>query len=307
MTPPPAEPTAAFRRVAVLGTGLIGGSFGLALRRLLPTARIVGWDKEEVLRQAEARGAIHEGCADLRRAVADADLIYVALPIGVTLALLSEIARQAGPRALVTDACSTKAVVCRTAAGHFRDGAVFLGGHPIAGKETRGIAQADAELFRGTKYVLIGESREPSAPGSDASEPRAMRDARVAGFVALVEALGAHPVWLDAETHDWAVAIISHLPQMVAVALANVVHEETDETGLPVTLAGSGLRDALRVAGSPYALWRDIALTNRENIGRALDRVAMAIEDLRVRLASRELEEQFDAANELYKLLRELK
>jgi len=306
MTPTPAEPAAAFHRVAVLGTGLVGGSFALAARRALPAARIVGWDKEDVLRQAEARGAIHERCADVYSAVSAADLVYVALPIGVTLDLLPEIARHAGLRTLVTDACSTKVAVCRAAASHFRAGALFLGGHPIAGREMSGIAQADAELFRGAKYVLIGEVETSPADAGGAAAP-SIEDARVASFVALVEALGAQPVWLDAETHDWAVAIISHLPQMVAVALANVVHDETDETGLPVTLAGSGLRDALRLAGSPHVLWRDIALTNRENIGRALDRVAQAIEDLRARLASRELEEQFDAANELYKLLRELK
>ena len=113
-------------------------------------------------------------------------------------------------------------------------------------------------------------------------------------------------MWLDAETHDWAAAVVSHLPQLVCGALAGVVHEETDETGLPVSLAGRGLRDALRLAGSPYAVWRDIALTNTENISRALGRLSNAIEDLRSQLASRELEGEFDTANELYKILREM-
>jgi prephenate dehydrogenase len=120
------------------------------------------------------------------------------------------------------------------------------------------------------------------------------------------ELFGAVPIWLDAETHDWAVAIVSHLPQLVSVALAGVVREETDETGLPVALAGRGLRDLLRLAGSPYPMWRDIALTNTDNMARALDRLAQAIEHLRTRLRSRELEDEFAAANELYKMLRDL-
>jgi len=285
-----------FRRVAILGTGLIGGSFGLAVRRLLKGARVVGWDREQVLQQAEVTGAIQEGIVDLDRALAGADLVYLALPVGITLELLPEISRRVGAHALVTDACSTKRTVCRAATRHFQEGSArFLGGHPMAGKEVAGVVHADAELFRGAKYVLIGEQSASSPP-----------DARVSAFVALLELLGARPMWLDAETHDWAVAIVSHLPQLVSVAVAGVVRDETDETGLPLTLAGPGLRDALRLAGSPYDLWRDIGLSNADNIARALDRVAQAIEHLRTRLASRELEDEFAAANELYETLRDL-
>ena len=124
--------------------------------------------------------------------------------------------------------------------------------------------------------------------------------------MALVRALGARPVWIDADTHDWAVGIVSHLPQLAAVALAGVVSDETDETGLPLSLAGSGLRDALRLAGSPYGVWRDVCLTNRDNLVRSLDRYIQALEHLRSTLASRDLEPQFAAANQVYKSLREL-
>ena len=286
-------PETRFRRVAVLGTGLVGGSLGLAVRKYVKDACIVGWDKEDVLRQAEALGAIHESAADLSHALTGADLVYLALPIGLTLELLPEIARRAEPHALVTDACSTKTKICRIAGECFRDAARFLGGHPMAGREVSGIAHADAELFRGAKYALIREAGN-------------LGNANTAGFVALLESLGAQPVWLDAETHDWAAAIVSHLPQLISVALAAVAREETDETGLPLLLAGSGLRDLLRLAGSPYQIWRDIALTNTDNIAYALDQMAQAIEHLRMRLTSRELEHEFVAANELYKMLREL-
>jgi prephenate dehydrogenase len=118
--------------------------------------------------------------------------------------------------------------------------------------------------------------------------------------------LGAEPVWLDAEAHDRAAAIVSHLPQLLAVALAGVVRDQTDETGLPVTLAGRGLRDALRLAGSPYSVWRDIILTNSDNLDRALGQLIQSLEQLRGDLRTRALEEEFAAAGELYKILRDL-
>jgi prephenate dehydrogenase len=289
-----------FNRVAVLGTGLIGGSFALAVRTAFPGVSIAGWDRPEVLKRARAMGAVNEGHTDLRPALAGADLVYIALPVGLTIERLPEIARLAPPAALVTDAASTKRLVCESAEECFSGGACFLGGHPMAGQERSGIEAADAALFRGAKYALIGE---PPAGGVGAAAPK---DARVQKFVALLESIGARPLWLDAATHDRAAAVVSHLPQLLAVALAGVVHQQTDETGLPLTLAGRGLRDALRLAGSPYALWRDIVLTNSENIEVGLDRLIQQIEHLRVHLRQRELEEEFAAANEVYKILRDL-
>jgi prephenate dehydrogenase len=290
---------ASFRRVAVIGTGLIGGSFALALRKYFPDSVVVGWDKTQVLRHALERGAIHEAIPDLTLAVVGADLIYVALPVGHTIELLPEIARLAPPNSLVTDASSTKRSVCAVAAESFHEGgAHFLGGHPMAGKEISGIAAADANLFRGSKYALIHPSAKEKADKQ--------REPRVAGFVALIEKLSAEPVWLEAEAHDRAAAVVSHLPQLLSVALAGVVRSQTDETGLPITLAGRGLRDALRLAGSPYSVWRDIILTNSDNLERVLDQMIQALEQVRSDLRTRALEEEFSAAGELYKILRDL-
>jgi len=291
---------APFRRAAIVGTGLIGGSFGLALRKYFPDTVVVGFDKPGVLIDAYGRGAIHEGIPDLARALAGADLIYVAMPVGHTIELLPEIARLAAPNALATDASSTKRSVCAAAAQSFREGgAHFLGGHPMAGKEVSGIYAAEAELFRGSKYALIRAAANEKA----AKE----RESRVAEFVRLIEKLGAEPVWLEAEAHDRAAAVVSHLPQLLAVALAGVVRSRTDETGLPVTLAGRGLRDALRLAGSPYSVWRDIILTNSDNLERVLDQMIQALEQVKSDLRTRALDEEFSAAGELYKILRNLK
>ena len=291
--------SASFRRVTILGTGLIGGSFALAVRKYAPDTMVIGWDKDHVLRHAFERGAIHEGFGELSLAIAGADLIYVALPVGHTIELLPEVAKLASPHALVTDASSTKRSVCTAAGECFpAKSASFLGGHPMAGKEISGIAAADAELFRGSKYALIGKQEKEHA--------EELRDSRVMEFVALLEKIGADPVWLDAETHDRAAAIVSHLPQLLAVALAGVVRAQTDETGLPVTLAGRGLRDALRLAGSPYSVWRDIILTNSDNLDRALSQLIQSLEQLRGDLRTRALEDEFAAAGELYKILRDL-
>jgi prephenate dehydrogenase len=284
---------AGFRRVAVVGTGLIGGSFALALARKFPAITRVGFDRKEVLARAAARGAIQESATDLSAAVRNADLVYIALPIGVAIESLPAIAAAARPDALVTDACSTKTAICRSAREHFRSGARFLGGHPIAGKEKGGVESASADLFHCSRYALIAQEADP--------------DSRVQQFAALLRALGAEPDWGDAETHDWAVGIVSHLPQLLSVALARVAQDETDETRLPLTLAGQGLQDMLRLAGSPYSMWRDICLTNSGNISRALDRLTQAVDYLRTHLKSKELEQEFRAANEVYRLLHKSK
>jgi len=286
-----AEPP--FRHVAIVGTGLIGGSFGLALRKHHPSIPIRGWDRPEVLDRALQLGAISEPSKTIPEAIHGADLVYIALPIGATIEFLPLIAGSIAPLALVTDACSTKTAICRAALEAFREGAKFLGGHPIAGKEVSGIENASADLFKGTRYVLV-------------TDPTRSNEDRVAGFAALVREFGAEPAFYDAETHDWAVGVVSHLPQLVAVALARVVLDETDETGLPTSLAGTGLRDTLRLAGSPYDVWRDICLTNTENVSRALDRVMQALDHLRTRLTSKDLQAEFQAANELYKILHQL-
>lgn len=283
-------------RVTILGTGLIGGSFGLALHKYTTDICVSGWDRAEIVREAESRAAVDQPFfGDVAPAVQNADLIYVALPIAGTIDLLPEIARHAPAHALVTDACSTKVRITQAAEEVFPavKGPLFLGGHPMAGKELSGIAHAEADLFRGNTYALIGA-------------PQARDDLRVSAFVKILEKIGARPLWLGATQHDYAVGLASHLPQLAAVALAGFLYDRLDENGLPITLAGPGLRDSLRLAGSSYATWRDIVLTNQEVLSAALDLLGRRLDDLRERLGSRELESDFDAANELYKLLRSL-
>jgi len=294
-------------RVTILGTGLIGGSFALALRKYATDLHITGWDRPDVTRAGQSSGAFDEtSSGDMAPALRTADLIYIALPIGVTLDLLPQLARSAPRHALITDACSTKLRITQAAEELFTDsaGPLFLPGHPMAGRELAGFAHADADLFRNAPYALIAESRPESSGATTAIMPE--RDPRISAFLRLIEKIGARPLWLGAQQHDYAVGLASHLPQLVAVALASFLYDRLDENGLPITVAGPGLRDTLRLAGSPYNTWRDIVLTNREVLDASLDLLARRIDDLRERLNSRELEADFDAANELYKLLRSL-
>ena len=285
------------QRVAILGTGLIGGSFAKALRRYTPDMHIAGWDREDVAQQLKASGAVNEAFSSaIEPAIRGADLIYLALPVGVTLDILPEVAQNAAPHALVTDAASTKMRICTAAAELFQDEEstpMFLGGHPMAGRELSGFAQSDADLFQKATYALVGPAQED-------------RDPRIIAFTKILEKIGARPLWLGAQQHDYAVGLASHLPQLAAVALGSFLYDRLDENGLPITLAGPGLRDSLRLAGSSYATWRDIVLTNKEVLSAALDLYARRLDDLRERLGSRDLEADFDAANELYRLLRSL-
>jgi prephenate dehydrogenase len=313
------SPAHLINRVSILGTGLIGGSFALALRKYTEGIHITAWDRADIGARAKDLGAADEiFSGELKPAIHSADLIYVALPISTTLDVLPEIAHHCAQHALVTDACSTKVRIVRAAGELFSQSGekLFLGGHPMAGKESSGIANADADLFRDTTYALIGESTsnvgDETVPEGDPVQSPALpaplgiskEDLRVAAFLKIIAKIGARPLWLGAQQHDYAVGLASHLPQLAAVALASFLYDHLDENGLPIALAGPGLRDSLRLAGSPYSTWRDIVLTNREVLSAGLDLFARRLDELRDKLASRELEADFDAANELYKLLR---
>jgi len=325
------------QRVTILGTGLIGGSFSLALKKYTTYIFIHGWDRANIANEAFGRRITDRASSGLLKdAVAEADLIYLALPIGATLDILPDVAKFAPRHALVTDACSTKLRITREAAALFpgRDGPLFLGGHPMAGKELSGLGAADGDLFRDHPYALISEpssdtalvgaaaqsaatAEAAAAESSFAAAPRIPAepvlppkkqgpesDPRIAAFLKILEKIGARPLWIGAQQHDYAVGLASHLPQLAAVALASFLYDRLDENGLPITLAGPGLRDSLRLAGSSYTLWRDIVLTNQEILSASLELFARRIDELRERLASRDLEADFDAANELYRLLK---
>ena len=284
-----------FQRVTIIGLGLIGGSWALALKARGIAARRVGCDKPEVLERALAAGMIDEGFADPREAIRGADLIILATPVGAILDLLPQIKQAADPRALVTDVGSTKRLICLRAREMFGEEPLFLGGHPLAGKERSGVENASATLFDNARYVMT-----PLLPNH-------LEDARIKGFCALVESVGARPFVTEASTHDRAVAFFSHLPQLVSSGLASMIADQSAEEFLPLDLAASGFRDVTRLAESPYGVWRDICLTNIENIQSALDALIDKLEDMKLHLSDRELERDFIKGFKLREKLRQAK
>jgi prephenate dehydrogenase len=260
--------------VAIVGTGLIGSSFGLALRQAGFAGAIVGVSSERALAGAVACGAVDRG-APLAEAVADADLVFLSQTIGRILDTVRHLDPLLKPGALVTDAGSTKGEIVEVARQTVAR-AQFLGGHPMAGKETRGAAAADPELFRGRTWVLT-----PDLP-EELDTPAARE------FRGWLERIGARVAVLDCEEHDRVVARTSHLPQLASTALgallAGAKHLE---------ISGSGLADMTRLALSSYDLWRDILATNADEIGRALAAYIQELEHIRENLRTRQLQEEF--------------
>ena len=279
------------RQITVCGVGLIGGSLGLALRKAGFTGRLVGYGRPATIEKAQRRGAIDCGFSNLAEAVADADVVYLSTPILTILELLGKLPSLVKEEALITDAGSTKAVICERGAKLFPSRPWFVGGHPMAGKETTGIDSADADLFQGARYALTPHSRHHLDPPVARS------------FMAWLDRIGARVLVLDAELHDEIVTWTSHLPQLVSTALAVAV---MDNVKLPedLELSGGGLRDASRLADSAYNVWRDICFTNAENLEQALTAFTQALEHLRDNLRSRELEQIFERANELRRRLK---
>ncbi len=246
-------------RVTVVGCGLIGASFALALKRAGACVRVAGWDTEpSVLEEALGLGVIDEvDEAFAEGGVSRAALVYLAAPVGQIVELLRSGTHHFKPGAVVTDAGSTKAEVCRAARTQSPRGWRFVGGHPIAGSHLGGAAHARADLFDGAPYVLTGDEDDGD-------------DEALGALAGTLKLLGARVRVMTPDAHDRALALVSHLPQLVSSALAAAVEGEADADSLK-DLAGSGYRDMTRLAASHWGIWRDILATNSSEVADALD------------------------------------
>jgi prephenate dehydrogenase len=265
------------KTVAIAGVGLIGGSFGLALRAAGYGGRIVGVSSAATIAKAVARGAIDEGVS-LEQAAAEADLVLLAQPIAVILETLPKLAGKVRPGALVTDAGSTKRRIVECGTGALGSG--FLGGHPMAGKESRGVEVAEAELFRGRPWLLTPRRAEEL-------EARPARE-----LLSWLERIGAQTVVCSAEEHDRRVARSSHLPQMLATTLARGLEARADHAEV-AGAAGPGLMGMTRLALSAWPIWKDILATNGDYIAEALGEFQDELERTQGLLAAGGLEEAF--------------
>ncbi|MEA2152019.1 MAG: prephenate dehydrogenase [Solirubrobacteraceae bacterium] len=259
--------------VTVLGVGLIGGSIGLAARGRA-AAQVCGYDPDEqVLAKALALGAIDTAASDVAGAVADADIVFVAAPVGALRETVRLALAGAGPGCVVSDVGSTKRVLADAGSDER-----FIGGHPLAGAETSGVEHAREDLFEGAVWYLT-----PGANSAGVLYERLHR---------LLTTIGARPAAIDAETHDRLLAAVSHLPHVLANVLAARAartlggdRSEIGEQGrLPAV--GPSFRDATRVAGANSAIWTDIYLSNRDALIAAIDAFAAELADVRATLAA---------------------
>jgi len=248
-----------WRVITIAGVGLIGGSFALALRQAGFNGKIIGVSSPATIRAAFDRGAIDEALP-LAEAAAQSDAIYLAQPIQRILETLSVLDGSVRPGTLITDAGSTKRAIVERAAETIRRGR-FVGGHPMAGKEARGVEAAEPDLFRTRPYVLT------------AADPE---------LESWIQKIGARLVKLDAAEHDRRVALVSHLPQLLSTALASLIADHPEAA----KVAGPAAADLTRLARSPYEIWRDIFATNTEEIDLVISDAIARLETLRHNLLS---------------------
>jgi prephenate dehydrogenase len=252
------------KRVAIVGVGLIGGSFAMGLRRAGVTSAIVGCDRDpQALERAVALGVIDEKAGSASEAARGADLIVAAVPVRAMGSVLHDVGLAMAPHAIITDVGSTKADVVRIAAEELRERAGrFVPGHPIAGREASGVEAAAPDLFKGARVVLT--------PTQD-TQADAVETVRLAW-----EAVGGRVTVLEAAAHDRIFAAVSHLPHVLSFALVSELAERPDAAELFAFAAG-GFRDFTRIAGSSPEMWRDVALQNRDALLEEIDRFAARV------------------------------
>jgi prephenate dehydrogenase len=272
-------------RIAIIGLGLIGGSMGLALKRAEPVdTEVVGYDKDvDVGVRALKAGAIQTLARSLEEAVRDSNLLVVATPIISARKVLEDMAPYLKPGAVVTDTLSTKTQVLRWARQSLPAGVSFVGGHPMAGKESSGVQAAEESLFDGRPYCIV--------PSTDAAA------GAVSAVVAVAQSIGAKPFFLDAEEHDAYAAAVSHVPLVASVALFNLARGSAAWPELAM-MAGPGFHDLTRLASGDPGLGQDIAVTNRANLLHWLERYMGELRRLADLIDSEEGETLFRALAE---------
>ncbi|MGB9588241.1 MAG: prephenate dehydrogenase [Armatimonadota bacterium] len=252
--------------IAIIGVGLIGGSFGMALKKRGLARKVVGVGRNpDRLQRAVELCAIDAWTTDLDAVASEANLIYIATPVSMVLDFVRRTAPLATSGCIITDAGSTKAEICQRASHLISSGISFIGGHPMAGSDVTGVEAGSPDLFVDAAYVLTPlENVDPEALDL-------MHD--------LAEAIGARVIVMSPEAHDRCVAVISHLPHVMAAALVHLTSEQASVDPLIVELIAGSFRDMTRVAGSSPELWRDICISNSDSITQAVKGLCAKMEE----------------------------
>jgi len=278
-----------FKKITIIGVGLIGGSLGLALKEKNSNFKIVGIDKQEIIEKAITRGAIDEGRVNLEEGIKEADIVIIATPVKTILNILNQINPFLKKGCLVTDTGSTKQQIVKKANKVLSEDVFFIGGHPMAGSEKYGIESADPHLFHNKTYILTPTPK---------SNLRALEKISL-----LNKIIGAKKLILDPLEHDRIVSAVSHLPQIIAVSLINTIGElaQRGNNNNYFKAVGEGFKDMTRIASSSYKMWEDICDTNQENILEMIQEFKNYLEAIEDRLKNdpNSLKEEFQKASKL--------
>ncbi len=254
--------------VSIIGIGLLGGSLGAAFKQQSPKYKIIGYNRNPASsEEALKRGFIDRAVNTIEEAVAVADVIFICVPVKKIPELAILAGKNARPGTIITDVGSTKASIIDEVEPRMPEGVHFIGGHPMAGSEKQGVAAANPTLFKNTHYLLTPTQK---------TEMTAYQKLH-----SMLTSIGASVLAVDPYKHDKAVAIISHLPHMVAAALVNIAKSEASETENLLLLAAGGFKDTTRIAAGSPRMWIDICLDNRDAILYSIDKMSDMLDSLR--------------------------
>lgn len=275
-----------FQNIGFIGLGLIGGSVAKALRRVYPDLPITGYNRNrEVLNMAVEDGTVTVAADESLAAFASCDLIFLCVPVVTALKFMDRLATIRKSGCILSDVGSVKGEIHRYAKEHGMD-SFFIGGHPMAGSEKTGYANASDRLVENAWYILTPETNVPGQKVNDMKE--------------LLEGIGALPLIMDYREHDLVTAAISHLPHVISASLVNLVHDADGPEEHMRTIAAGGFRDITRISSSSPQMWQEICLSNPDNICDMLDRYIAKLLDYRQAIGNRD-------ADELLKIFTECK
>lgn len=274
-----------FERAAIVGLGLIGGSLAGAFKKYKTAGKIIGISRSDAYLRAKKAGLIDEGypLAELESAIRTADLVVLALPIRKICALIPEVLPMVKKGCVITDVGSTKHVINELAETFRVSGRHFIGGHPMAGSEKKGFENGHPDLFVDRPYAIV--------PGESASKTK------VKLLQELVSKIGAKPILVDSITHDRIAAGISHLPQIVATALINVLGRENESDNRIFELTGPALSEMTRIASSDISMWQDILVSNNRNISTMIGNLTDELKQMQKSLAKPSIRDKFISGN----------
>ena len=284
-----------FNQISIIGVGFMGGSLALAFKKYGMSKIIIGVSREETIEKALKLKIIDGGFPyeKIDKGIDGSSLIILSSPINIIIEHIKILSKIVSSETIITDIGSTKEKIMKTAQEEFRDNIYFVGGHPMAGSEKSGLDTADLSIFINKAYALIPSANTPHLVIDK------LRD--------IIITIGSIPVILTPKVHDEIVAAVSHLPQMLSVALINAVGSFDSDSGDYFNLSGGGFYDMTRIASSQFKIWEDICETNQNNIKKAISIYIEKLEKIKELIGNEKLKSEFEKANRFREILNKLK